>query len=333
MKIAVIGAGSWGTAIAGMLGETHEVCLWVRNQELLKNLQMNYTNDCYLPGVKLPESVKFTHDLGESIESAAIILLVTPSHTVREMAANLSQYIKCSKTILVSAAKGLEFGSYKRMSEIIKEEIPIIAERVVVMSGPNHAEEVGRRYPTATVVASHNEDVAAYVQAALMTSFFRAYTNSDVIGVELCGALKNIIALGAGIADGLGFGDNTKAALMTRGLAEICRLGTAMNANTHTFAGLAGIGDLIATCTSKHSRNRWAGMLLAQGKTAEDIQTQTHMVVEGFRSTYAGYHLSQIMNVEMPITSAIYRVVYKNSSPRDEVLDLMNRSRTDEIGY
>lgn len=333
MKIAVIGAGSWGTAIAGMLGENHQVRLWVRNQELLKNLRLNHTNDCYLPGVEIPESVHFTHDVGEAIDAADIIFLVTPSHTVREIASSFSQYIKDDKTILVSAAKGLEFGSYKRMSEVIKEEIPVIADRIVVMSGPNHAEEVGRKYPSATVVASQNEAIAAYVQSALMTSYFRAYTNSDVVGVELSGALKNIIALGAGIADGLGFGDNTKAALMTRGLAEISRLGTAMKANPHTFAGLAGIGDLIATCTSKHSRNRWAGMLLAQGKTADDVQAQTHMVVEGFRSTNAGYHLAQIMKVEMPITCAIYRVVYEHSSPRDEVLELMNRTRTDEIGY
>ncbi|MGL5514651.1 MAG: NAD(P)H-dependent glycerol-3-phosphate dehydrogenase, partial [Sporomusa sp.] len=331
MQIAVIGAGSWGTALAAILGQKHQnVRLWVRSSELSGRIQTDQENKKYLPGCTLPPSVSVTHELGEAAGGSSLIVLATPSHAVRQTAAQLASYIG-AETIIVSATKGLELDSVKRMSEIIAEELPAIAGRIAVLSGPNHAEEVALRQPAATVVAAHSRLVAEYVQDTFMLPNFRVYTNPDIIGVELAGALKNIIALGAGIADGLGFGDNAKSALMTRGLAEITRLGMAMGANALTFAGLAGIGDLIATCTSMHSRNRRAGLMLAAGKTADQIQAETSMVVEGIRATRAAHQLAAKYQVDMPITDQLYQVLYQEKSPRDAVLELMTRSRTHEV--
>ena len=331
MHIAVIGAGSWGTALATVLGQKHAaVRLWVRSPELSHKIQESRENETYLPGCKLPESVTITHNLEEVAAEASLLVLVTPSHAIRETVVKLAPYIK-PETILVTAAKGLELSSVKRISEIIAEELPINSEQIAVLSGPNHAEEVALRYPTATVVAAKSRKVAEYIQDTFMLPYFRVYTNPDIIGVELAGALKNVIALGAGISDGLGFGDNAKSAFMTRGLAEITRLGMAMGANPLTFAGLAGIGDLIATCTSVHSRNRRAGLLLAVGKTVAEIQTETSMVVEGIRATNAAYQLSAKYEVDMPITTQIYQVLYQNKSPKDAVLELMTRGRTHEV--
>lgn len=331
MNIAVIGAGSWGTALAGMLAEAKKnVTLWIRRENLYNKLINKRVNEEYLPGVVLPDNLRYTMSLKEAVNTAEIIVLVTPSHAIRETANKIAPYISKS-AIIVSAAKGLETNTLKRMSEVIADEISEAKSRIAVLSGPNHAEEVAEKFPSATVVACSNIRVAEKVQEAFMTSYFRVYTNSDILGVELAGALKNIIALGAGIVDGLGFGDNTKAALMTRGLAEIARLGMAMNAESLTFAGLAGVGDLIATCMSKHSRNRWAGTLIAQGKTKEEIQAQTNMVVEGIRSTVAAYKLANQYGVEMPITQEAYNILYEYKSPREAVMDLMNRGRRYEI--
>ncbi|WP_281253610.1 Glycerol-3-phosphate dehydrogenase [NAD(P)+] [Sporomusa silvacetica DSM 10669] len=331
MHIAVIGAGSWGTALATVLGQKHTaVKLWVRSPELSEQIQRTRENATYLPGCNLPHSVTVTHNLEEVAAEASLIVLVTPSHAIRQTAAKLAPYIT-AETILATAAKGLELSSVKRLSEIIAEELPAISDQIAVLSGPNHAEEVALRYPTATVVAAKSRKVAEYIQDTFMLPYFRVYTNPDMIGVELAGALKNVIALGAGISDGLGFGDNAKSALMTRGLAEIARLGMAMGANPLTFAGLAGIGDLIATCTSIHSRNRRAGLMLAEGKTVDEIQAETSMVVEGIRATKAAYQLSTRYEVTMPITEQIYQVLYQNKSPKDAVLELMTRSRTHEV--
>ncbi|MBP2649850.1 MAG: hypothetical protein H6Q74_675 [Firmicutes bacterium] len=330
MKIAVIGAGSWGTALAGMLGEKHKnVVLWARSAKLADEMTERRENTAYLPGVKLPDSVKFTADVNVAAVDASIVVVVTPSHAMRETAAKLAGVIK-KDTIVVCASKGLETGTLKRMSEVVVEEIPVVAERIAVLSGPNHAEEVGLKQPSATVVASPWRNVAETVQDAFITSYFRVYTNPDIIGVELGGALKNIIALGSGVAEGLGFGDNAKAAFMTRGLAEIGRLGTAMGANSLTFAGLSGVGDLIATCTSCHSRNRRAGLMVADGKSVDQIQTATNMVVEGIRSTIAAYELARRYDVEMPITQEIYRVLYEGANPLEAVSQLMSRGRTHE---
>lgn len=331
MKTVVIGAGSWGTAMAGLLAENgHKVTLWARSSKLVAEMESIRQNTSYLPGVTLPLSLSFTDNLAQAVSNCELIVLATPSHVIRQMAASLKGLVS-KDTVILSAAKGLELGTLKRMSEVIAEELPLLADKVAVISGPNHAEEVGSHHPTTTVVSSLDPVVAQIVQDAFMSPYFRVYTNPDLIGVELGGALKNIIALGAGIAEGLDFGDNSKAALMTRGLAEIARLGIAMNAKALTFAGLSGIGDLMVTCTSKHSRNRRAGILLAQGKTVTDIQAGTNMVVEGIKSTLAAYELSRQHGIEMPITNEIYQVLYQGKSPRDAVLDLMTRSKTREV--
>ncbi|WP_304626243.1 NAD(P)H-dependent glycerol-3-phosphate dehydrogenase [Sporomusa sp. GT1] len=331
MHIAVIGAGSWGTALAGVLGQKHQsVVLWARSPKLAESIRSTRENHSYLPGCKLPATVCVTDNLAVAAGDTRLIVLVTPSHAIRQTAAALAPYVSAD-TLIVSAAKGLELTTVKRMSEIIAEELPLAAENIAVLSGPNHAEEVASGHPTATVAAARSRKVAEFVQDTFMLPFFRVYTNPDIVGVELAGALKNIIALGAGIAEGLGFGDNAKSALMTRGLAEITRLGMAMGANPLTFAGLAGIGDLIATCTSVHSRNRRAGLMLAAGKTIDEIQAETSMVVEGIRATKAAFQLAAKYKVEMPITEQMYEVLYQNKSSKHAVLELMTRGRTHEV--
>lgn len=331
LKLAVIGAGSWGTAMAGILGNKHtNVTLWVRNDSLADQINRSRVNEKYLPGAALPSTVTCTSDLDEAAREARMVVIATPSHAVRDTAASLANIIS-NDTIVVTAAKGLELSSLKRMSEVITESIPFIGQNIAALSGPNHAEEVSLMYPSATVVAAASRLTAEKVQDLFMLPYFRVYANPDIIGVELGGALKNIIALGAGIIEGLGLGDNTKAALMTRGLTEITRLGTAMNADPSTFAGLAGIGDLIVTCTSKHSRNRRAGVLLAQGKNMQEIENETNMVVEGIKATWAAYHLSQKHGVEMPITEQMYSILYENKQPKEALLDLMTRGKTSEI--
>ncbi len=331
MKIAVIGAGGWGTALAAVLGEKgYTVVLWARSPQTAAQLAADRRNPRYLPDAVLPETVTCTADLSAAARGAAIVIIATPSHAVRTTAAALANELAAG-AVVVSAAKGLEVASLKRMSEIIAEEIPAAAANIVALSGPNHAEEVALRHPTATVAASSSRAAAETVQDALMAPYFRVYTNPDIIGVELGGALKNIVALGAGIGDGLGFGDNAKAALMTRGLAEITRLGVAMGAQPLTFAGLSGIGDLIVTCTSRHSRNRRAGLALAAGKTVGEIEGETGMVVEGIRSTLAAHQLAGRLGVEMPITAEIHGVLYQGADPREAVGRLMGRGRTNEL--
>jgi len=331
MKIAVIGAGGWGTALASMLGQKHsEVVLWNREEDLTPQIIATRENSRYLPGVLLPDSVAVTGDIKAAAQGAGLVIVVTPSHGVRATAAALAGAIS-KDALVVSATKGLEVTTQKRMTEIIVEEIPYMANNIVAMSGPNHAEEVGRKQPSATVVASASRKNAEAVQDIMMQPYFRVYTNPDIIGVELGGALKNIIALGAGIADGLGFGDNVQAALMTRGLAEIARLGIAMGARPLTFAGLSGVGDLIVTCTSPHSRNRRTGILLAEGKTLKEVEAATSMVAEGIKSTLAAHELMSQHKIEMPITKQIYRVLYEGLHPKDAVVELLSRSRTHEL--
>ncbi len=331
MKITVIGAGGWGTALAALLGDQgRQVALWVRSRQAAAELAATRQNTRYLPGVTLPDAVACTADLAAAVGGAGLVIIAVPSHAVRAAAAAAAPHIAAG-AIIVSAAKGLEVGTLKRMSEVIAAEIPAAEGRVVALSGPSHAEEVGLRHPTAIVAASPSRQAAETAQEALMAPYFRVYTNPDIIGVELGGALKNIIALGAGIGDGLGYGDNAKAALITRGLAEITRLGMAMQARPLTFAGLAGIGDLVVTCTSRHSRNRRAGLALAAGKTVGEIEAESGMVVEGIRSTLAAHELSRRAGVEMPITAEIYRVLYENASPREAVGRLMGRGKTREL--
>ncbi|MFF2482145.1 NAD(P)H-dependent glycerol-3-phosphate dehydrogenase [Paenibacillus sp. NPDC058071] len=330
-RAAVFVAGSWGTALASVLaGNGIEVRLWTRSEEQAAQINRDRVNDKYLPGAKLPDTLRATSDMEEALSGAELALFVAPSAAMREVAAQAAPYMH-PDTICIHATKGFEPGTLKRMSFVLAEELSRTAEQIVVLSGPSHAEEVIRRQPTTVVVASNDMKAAEQAQDAFMSRYFRVYTNPDVVGVEVAGAIKNIIALGAGLSDGLGFGDNAKAALITRGLAEISRLGIAMGANPLTFAGLAGVGDLVVTCTSKHSRNWRAGSMLASGMTLDEVLAKMGMVVEGVKTTRAAQELALQFNVEMPITAELYQVLFDDKSPRSAVENLMGRLRTHEI--
>ncbi|MCK9217249.1 MAG: NAD(P)H-dependent glycerol-3-phosphate dehydrogenase [Firmicutes bacterium] len=328
-KIAVIGAGSWGTANAISLGKKGiEVKLWIRNPELLNIIKSTRENTNYLPGVTLPSNIEVSNDIEYCCKDVSIVVLGTPSHAIRDTVFVIKDFISKDQ-VIVNLAKGIENDTLYRMSEIIANYLP--NNPIAVLSGPNHAEEVARDVPSATVVSSVNKKIAQYVQDAFMTSRFRVYTNPDIIGVELGGSIKNVIALGAGICDGLGFGDNTKAALMTRGIVEISRLGVALGAKQCTFSGLSGIGDLIVTCTSMHSRNYRAGKAIGEGKSLNNILKSTNMVVEGFRTTKSVYELAERTGIEMPITKEIHKVLFGDTDVKDSVLNLMLRNKTHEM--
>ncbi len=328
-KVGVVGAGSWGTAVSTVLaGKGFEVNLWVLEQELIEIIKETRENSYYLADIKLGDNIKATGDLEECVAGCEAVIMAVPSHYTKDMAARVAPYINREQKI-INIAKGLDPCTLKRMSEVIKEALPDNA--VGTLSGPSHAEEVGKGIPTTVVAASPERWLAEYIQDLFMSPAFRVYTNPDIIGVEMGGALKNVIALGAGISDGLGFGDNSKAALMTRGIVEIARLGIAMGAKATTFAGLSGIGDLIVTCTSMHSRNRRAGIQIGQGKTLEEVLGGTRMVVEGVKATEAAYKLSLKYDVEMPITREIYGVLFEKKDVKKSVESLMMRSRTHEM--
>ncbi|SDW58537.1 glycerol 3-phosphate dehydrogenase (NAD(P)+) [Marininema mesophilum] len=331
-KTAVLGAGSWGTVLASVLAENgHDVMLWARREDAAVEINLHRTNSKYLPGAKLPSALCATHSLVEAVTGREFILMVVPSQSVREVAREVAPHLS-SEALVTHAAKGFELSSLKRITEVLQEELPSgVANRVAVLSGPSHAEEVICHSPTTVVVASENSEAAERTQALLNNSTLRVYTHPDVIGVEIGGSLKNIIALGAGLSDGLGFGDNAKAALITRGLAEMARLGMAMDAKPITFAGLSGVGDLVATCTSKHSRNWRAGNLLSQGYSLDEMLQQMGMVVEGVKTTQAAYRLAQKHGVEMPITEELSKVLFEGKDPRRAVEDLMARDMTDEM--
>lgn len=331
-KVAMIGAGSWGTALSLVLGDNgHEVRLWGNNENVIKDINTNHQNSKYLPNVLLPAEVVGYKSLEEALTDIDLIVLAVPTKAMREVIPKLLPYIKEPKTV-VHVSKGIEPETHLRISEIIEEEIPKeLLKSIVVLSGPSHAEEVSLRHPTTVTVSSKNMEEAEHVQDIFINNHFRVYTNPDLIGVEIGGALKNIIAVCAGITDGLGYGDNAKAALITRGLAEIARLGTRMGANPLTFAGLTGIGDLIVTCTSVHSRNWRAGNLLGHGQPLDDVLANMGMAVEGIRTTKAAYQLSQKCGVEMPITNALYHVLFTGESPKEAVDSLMSRGKTQEM--
>ncbi|MDK2820254.1 MAG: glycerol-3-phosphate dehydrogenase [Clostridia bacterium] len=326
--IAVIGAGSWGTALAILLARKgFKVNLWGRRPKQIKELLETNENKTYLPGIKLHDNIEPMNDLGKAVKDVCLVVLSVPSHAVRLMAKELKKYLD-DKTIVVNTAKGLELDTKRRLSVVLQEEG---FNRIAVLSGPSHAEEVGSSLPTTVVVASQEREIAEYVQDIFMDPTFRVYTNPDVIGVEFGGALKNIIALATGMADGLGLGDNSRAALMTRGMTEIARLGVAMGGKVLTFTGLSGIGDLIVTCTSMYSRNRRAGIQLGQGKSLSEVLNEIGMVVEGIKTTAAAFELAQQYDVQMPITKAIYQVLYENKPVTDCVAELMQRPRTHEV--
>ncbi|MTI79325.1 MAG: NAD(P)H-dependent glycerol-3-phosphate dehydrogenase [Firmicutes bacterium] len=330
--VAVVGAGSWATALAVQLAKNgHDIKMWARSDSAVDEINNHRENKKYLPGVVIPNNIKCSTDLEEVSTATETVLYGVPSHAFRKVLKDTLPYISTNSTV-INVAKGIEQDTLKRMAEVFTEEASSKnEERFVTLSGPSHAEEVGKDIPTALVAASRDVKRAEYVQGLFMSDSVRVYTNPDVVGVELGGALKNIIALGTGIADGLEFGDNTKAALMTRGLAEMTRLGKAMGALPLTFAGLAGVGDLIVTCTSMHSRNRRAGILIGQGKSREEAVESVRMVVEGIRTTKAAKKLAAIHEVEMPITEQTYNVLFEGYSSRDAVMNLMGRDSKPEI--
>ena len=311
-RVAVLGAGSWGTALAQVLAENgHDVRIWGHRADQMTEINERHTNKRYLPDHPLPESIIAFTDMVKAVAETDAILVVVPTKAIRSVAQELVEVLQ-TKPVIIHASKGLEQGTHKRISEILAEEIPPEKRKgIAVLSGPSHAEEVARHDITTITAASTEADAANFVQMLFMNHYFRIYTNPDVIGVEMGAALKNIIAIGAGAIHGLGFGDDAKAAIITRGLAEISRLGVAMGANPLTFIGLSGVGDLIVTCTSVHSRNWRAGNLLGQGQELHEILENMGMVVEGVQTTKAARELAQMMDIEMPITQTIYEVLYE----------------------
>ncbi|MGB9813132.1 MAG: NAD(P)H-dependent glycerol-3-phosphate dehydrogenase [Thermovenabulum sp.] len=331
MKIAVLGAGSWGTALSNVISDNnHRVFLWARRKELAEEINQIKENREYLPGVKINPSIFVTHDMEYAVKDSDIIILATPSQALRFIVKDAKKYILKKDAIIVSASKGIENDSLLRMSEVIKEEVPHISQ-IAVISGPSHAEEVVRRFPTAVVVASKDKKVLKILQDVFINNYFRVYRNSDIIGVELGGALKNVIAICSGVSEGLGYGDNTRAALITRGIIEIMRLGKKLGAKSSTFSGLSGVGDVIVTCNSMHSRNRRAGIDIGKGKKVEDVIKSTNMVIEGIYTTKAAKRLSDLYEVEMPITQEAYKVLFEGKDPKKAVEDLMSRSGKIEI--
>ena len=330
-NIAVIGAGSWGTALAITLSsKKHNVKIWDLDEEHLKSLDKERENKKYLPGIKFGDTMKVEYTVKDVLYGADIALFSVPAQFFRGAAEGAKRYMN-HDMIVVNVAKGIEQKSLQTMSQVAEAVIPEI--KYAVLSGPSHAEEVGLGIPTTVAVASKDLAVAEHIQDIFMTDRFRVYTNHDVMGLELGGSLKNIIALGAGITDGMGFGDNTKAALMTRGISEMVSLGMAMGADKDTFSGLSGIGDLIVTCTSMHSRNRRCGIMIGEGMDPKEATGKIGMVVEGMFTTEAAYELSKKLDVSMPITEQIYNVINGKSNPQDAMESLMNRPKKHEMEH
>lgn len=330
MKIGIIGAGSWGIALANLLSNNkHCVTVWSILQDEIDMLSKDHEHKTKLPGVVLPDTVKYTTDLKDVCEDSDFLVLAVPSVFVRSTSKSMKDFVKPGQ-IIVNVAKGIEENTLYTLSQIIEEEIP--QAKVAVMCGPSHAEEVGRGIPTTIVVGAREKNTAELLQNAFMTEAFRVYTSPDVLGMEIGSALKNVVALAAGIADGLGYGDNTKAALITRGITEITRLGTKMGGKFETFAGLTGIGDLIVTCASMHSRNRRAGILIGQGKTMQEATDEVKMVVEGVYSAKAAMGLARKYDVELPIIEKVNEILFDNLPAADAVRDLMVRDKKIEIG-
>ncbi len=330
MRIAVIGAGSWGTAVSALLGgKGLDVQLWAREVEIAEGINASHANPLYLTDVVLPEAVVATPDIERALSGAEAVVMVTPSHGVRGTAESMRPFLG-QDTPVVNLSKGVERGTDMRMTEVLEDVLGNRA-RLAALSGPNHAEEVSKQVPSATVIAAYDEGVGRMFQDVFMAPTFRVYTNPDVVGVELCAACKNVVAVAAGMSDGLGYGDNTKATLMTRGLAEMARLGTRLGANPLTFMGLAGVGDLIATCTSRHSRNRGLGEHVALGGSVESYAAETHMVAEGAYSCVSVDELGHREGLELPITHQVRSILYEGASPLTAGELLMGRSAKDEL--
>ena len=320
-NISIIGAGSWGTTLAVLIAENgYDITLWVREKGNLDSITKERENKQYLPGIKIPDNVSISNSISEVASNADILINAVPAQFTREVSKKYSKYVNCD--VIVNTAKGIETGTYKRMSEVLREELGNIS--IVTLSGPNHAEEVSRKMPTATVIASEDVNCLNDVKKIFHTDYFRVFTHDDIVGVEVCGALKNIAALATGVCDGLGYGDNARAGIITLGLMEMSTYGKFLSAKRATFYGLAGVGDLVATCTSKHSRNRLVGEKIAEGNRFEDIKKKMRgMVAEGIQTTNAVYEFSKKNNLYMPLTEQVYLVLYKNKDLKEAISDLL----------
>ena len=332
MLIGVVGAGGWGTALANLLGEKgYSVDLWVFEHEICKEIINTRENRTFLPGIHLSDKIHPDNDIAKVVSDKKIVLLVVPSHVLRSVANAMSPYL-WKKAIIVIATKGIENETFKTMTEVLKDLLPLsYHDSLAVLSGPSFAKEVVKHMPTAVTIASSNPHIAQKIQRIFATDFFRAYTSNDVIGVELGGALKNVMAIAAGVSDGLGLGHNTRAALITRGLTEIRRLGVRLGANPRTFTGLAGMGDLVLTCTGDLSRNRMVGLKLGRGMRLKDILADMQMVAEGVKTTKSVYNLSHKLGVEMPIVEQTYHMLYNDLAPKVALKTLMSRNLRDEL--
>lgn len=332
IKIGVVGAGSWGTAIANLLGDKgFLVNLWAFEKEVVNEIIEFKGNKTFLPSVVLSENIRPSNDLAEVVSEKDLVILVVPSQHMREISSSLSGYLS-KNAIVVSASKGIENSTHLRMSEILKETLPTISKRsIAVLSGPSFAKEVARKVPTAITIAAKHHDIAAFVQSILATPFFRVYTNNDLVGVELGGAIKNVIAIATGISDGLGLGLNTRAAIITRGQTEIRRLGLKLGANPRTFTGLSGFGDLVLTCTGNLSRNHTVGEKIGKGMKLQDILSEMRMVAEGIKTAKSVYNLSKKKKVDMPISHTVYSALYEDVSPDEAVSQLMTRDLKNEL--
>lgn len=332
-KVTVIGAGSFGTALSIVLSRAdNEVNLWARESEIAYGINNQHRNPAYISDVTLPDSVKCFTNLEDCVPGRDIIVFATPSHAMREIANRVKSHLT-GEEMIVSVAKGIENDTFMTMSQVLSEVLEgiIIDDHIGVLSGPSHAEEVSKFRPTTVVATSFSKRTAGIIQETFMTPMFRIYLNYDIIGVEIGGAVKNIMAIAAGIVDGASLGDNAKAALITRGLHEMKRLGMRLGASQDTFSGLAGVGDLVVTCTSEHSRNRFVGYNIGQGLKLDDIVSKMNMVAEGIKTTKSVYDWSNKLKVEMPITEAVYRVLFEDKDPKDVLYDLMTRNPKEEI--
>lgn len=333
MKISVIGAGSFGTALASLLADKkHDVSIWAREKEVITGINKNKINPAYLSDVSIPKSIKGFVDIHDCVQDCEMILFSTPTHALREVSSKIKAQLRGDESI-VTVSKGIEEDTLLTPSQIIVTvlEGAILEDQIGVLTGPSHAEEVIKKKPTTVVASAYSKRVSRIIQETFMTPYFRVYLNQDILGVEIGGALKNIMAIAAGIIDGAELGDNAKAALMTRGLHEMKRMGSAMGASQDTFSGLTGMGDLIVTCTSTHSRNRFIGYNIGRGKTLQEVTSGMTMVAEGVKTARSVHQWSAKNGIEMPITEAVYKVLFKNMNPKDAVEELMTREAKDEI--
>jgi glycerol-3-phosphate dehydrogenase (NAD(P)+) len=329
--IGVIGAGAWGTALALLLAEKgHDVTLWMYEKDLAEETARTRENRTYLPGFSLPASLAITSSLEAAVRGKTVILSVVPSHTVRAVARQFAPFL-ASSAVIISASKGIEIETLMPLSEVFRDTLPKpFHNRLCFLSGPSFAKEVAQKMPTAVSLASYDPAIGKKAQEIMSSPFFRVYTNSDVMGVELGGSLKNVVAIAAGVLEGLGYGYNTMAALLTRGLVEMARLGAAMGANPFTFSGLAGMGDLVLTCTGGLSRNRTLGVRLGKGEKLDDIMKGAKTVAEGVKTAKAARELAKKYDVEMPVVEEVYQILYENKDPKQAVKDLMNRELKEE---